>query len=61
MKSKGDNKMDWEKLKTLNKSLNTTSIKGKAYVQVNKRVLAFRELEPNGQIRTEILSNDGDV
>lgn len=53
--------MDWEKLKTLNKSFDTTNIKGKAYVEVNKRVLAFRELEPNGQIKTEILSNDGNV
>ena len=53
--------MEWEKLKTLNKSFDTTNIKGKAYVEVNKRVLAFRELEPNGQIITEILSNDGDV
>lgn len=53
--------MDWEKLKQINSSLETTNIKGKAYAEVNKRVLAFRELEPNGSIITEILSNDGKV
>lgn len=53
--------MDWEKLKKLNGSFDTTNIKGKPYVEVNKRVLAFRELEPLGSITTEILSDDGEV
>lgn len=37
-------------------------VKGKEYVEVNKRVLAFRKLYPEGTIRTEILNcNDGIV
>ena len=53
--------MDFNKIQDLNKNLNYTIIKGKKYITVNQRVLAFRELYPDGRITTEIvkLSPDG--
>ena len=53
--------MDFKKIQELNKNLKYTPIKGKNYIQVNQRVLAFRELFPNGRITTEIvkLSSEG--
>lgn len=53
--------MDFKKIQELNSKLSYTNIKGKNYIQVNQRVLAFRELYPNGRISTEIvkLSQDG--
>lgn len=46
----------------LNAGLKSTDIKGKAYVEVNERIKAFRKMFPDGFIRTEILSlNDGIV
>lgn len=53
--------MDFQRIQELNKNLNYTIIKGKKYIQVNQRVLAFRELYPDGRITTEIvkLSPDG--
>lgn len=53
--------MDFSKIQELNAQLKYTNIKGKNYIQVNQRVLAFRELYPNGRISTEIvkLSQDG--
>lgn len=54
--------MEWSKLKALNENLKTIDVKGKNYVEVNKRVMAFRELEPDGSIETEIVNNaDGVV
>ena len=53
--------MDWNKLATLNKGLTTTDVKGKDYVEVNKRVIAFRELEPNGCIQTDIVALENGV
>lgn len=53
--------MKFEDLEKVNKKLQTVDIKGKAYVQVNTRILAFRELFPMGQILTEILSNENGV
>ena len=47
--------MDFSKVQTLNASLKYTNIKGKNYITVNQRVLAFRELYPNGRITTEIV------
>lgn len=52
--------MNYEDLKEVNKSLTTVSIKGKEYVEVNKRVMAFRKLFPIGSIETEVLSDDGE-
>lgn len=50
--------MDFTKIQELNKTLKYTNIKGKNYIQVNQRVLAFRELYPNGRITTEIVKMD---
>ena len=48
--------MKWEDLERVNQEMNKTDIKGKDYVEVNQRVLAFRKLVPNGTISSEILS-----
>lgn len=53
--------MKFEDLKNVNEKLQTVDVKGKAYVQVNTRIIAFRELFPMGQITTEILSNENGV
>lgn len=52
--------MTYEDLKEVNKSLTTVQIKGKEYVEVNKRVIAFRKLFPMGTIETDVLSDDGE-
>ena len=43
-----------------NKKLKRTNIKGKEYVEVNQRILAFWEMYPNGRITTELVSDDGE-
>lgn len=43
----------------INKRLKRTNIKGKDYIEVNQRILAFWELYPNGRIVTELLADDG--
>lgn len=53
--------MEWKELKRINEGLKTVDVKGKDYVEVNKRVMAFRELEPNGSITTEIISLENGV
>lgn len=61
-KSKGDVRlMEFKQLQTINEKLKTTDIKGKAYTEVNQRILGFRELYPNGTIETNILSNENGV
>ena len=45
-----------EDLKRVNETLEKLPFKGKGYVMVNKRVQAFREICPNGTIKTEIIS-----
>lgn len=47
--------MNFEKIQELNGKLPYKNIKGKNYIQVNDRVLAFRQLYPNGRIQTEIV------
>ena len=47
--------MEFKDIQRINATLKTVDIKGKDYVEVNKRVMAFRELEPNGTITTEIV------
>lgn len=42
-------------IKRVNENLEKLPFKGKGYVMVNKRVQAFRELCPNGTIKTEIV------
>ena len=41
-----------------NKTIKTTSIKGKQYAEVNQRIRAFRMLYPEGFIRTDIVEMD---
>lgn len=54
--------MNYTDLEEVNKELATVDIKGKAYVQVNTRVVAFRKLFPMGCITTDIVSlQDGVV
>lgn len=48
--------MNYEDLLEANKILSTIPIKGKEYVMVNERVMAFRKLFPMGSITTEIKS-----
>ena len=43
----------------INSRLKRTSIKGRDYIEVNQRILAFWELYPNGRIITEKLFDDG--
>lgn len=47
--------MDYKRLEEINKTLRTTPIKGKDYVEVNERIKAFWNLCPNGRIETELL------
>lgn len=48
--------IDFNRITEVNKTLKTTSIKGKEYAEVNQRVKAFRMLCPEGSISTEIVS-----
>lgn len=50
--------MEYSKIEETNKRLNLTNIKGKDYAGVNQRVIAFRDLFPEGRIITEILSHE---
>ena len=52
--------MEFSKVQDLNKTLKYTQIKGKNYITVNQRVLAFRELYPNGRINHEIVKISAD-
>ena len=52
--------MEYEKVKTLNARITKTNIKGKPYVMVKDRVAAFRELCPEGCIKTEMLEKTAD-
>ena len=49
-------KMEYEKLDKINNELHSIPVKGKEYVEVNTRILAFRKLFPKGRIITELLS-----
>jgi len=52
--------MTFKDLQAVNEKLGTMDIKGRAYVLVNERVKAFRQLYPEGTIQTELISdNDG--
>lgn len=53
--------MNWNDLKAVNQNLATVNIKNKDYVEVNKRVLGFRELCPEGSITTDILKLEGEM
>lgn len=54
--------MEYSELEKVNKKLKKTDIKGKDYIEVNQRILGFRQLYPNGSIETEIINmQDGIV
>ena len=53
--------MKWEQIEQVNKEMATTDIKGKDYVEVNQRVLAFRKCCAGGTISTEIVSLENGV
>ena len=44
-----------------NKSIKTTDIKGKDYVEVNQRIKAFRMIYPQGTIKTILVSNNDGI
>ena len=48
--------MTYEEITKANESIKTTDIKGKDYAEVNQRIKAFRMVEPNGTITTDIVS-----
>lgn len=45
----------FDKIVEANKTIKTTNIKGKQYAQVNQRIRAFRQVFPDGFIRTSII------
>ncbi len=54
--------MNYEDLAKVNNEIQKTDIKGKKYAEVSERILAFRKLNPNGKIITEIVDKtDNDV
>lgn len=54
--------MTFEQIKAVSDRINRVDIKGKAYAQVNDRVMAFREICPEGTIESEIVDlRDGVV
>lgn len=53
--------MKFEDIQRVNEGIKTTNIKGKEYAEVNQRIKAFRQLYPEGFIKTEILSNGNGV
>lgn len=48
-------------LVTANKTISTVKVQNRQYAEVAQRVKAFRCIQPNGAIVTEMLSNDGGV
>ena len=47
--------MEYKDIEKVNLEIEKTDIKGKKYAEVSERVLAFRKLNPNGRIITEII------
>lgn len=54
-------KITFEKIQEANETIRTTNIKGKDYAEVNQRIKAFRMVYPNGDIATELVSNENGV
>lgn len=48
-------------LLTANKTIKTVNVQNKQYAEVPQRIKAFRCIQPNGAIVTEMLSNEGGV
>ena len=47
--------MEYKDIEKVNAEIKKTDIKGKKYAEVSERILAFRKLNPNGRIITEII------
>ena len=47
--------MEYKDIEKVNSEIKKTDIKGKKYAEVSERILAFRKLNPNGRILTEII------
>ena len=47
--------MEYKDIEKVNQEIKKTDIKGKQYAEVSERILAFRKLNPNGKIITEIV------
>lgn len=47
--------MEYKDIEKVNLEIRKTDIKGKKYAEVSERILAFRKLNPNGKIITEII------
>lgn len=47
--------MEYKDIEKVNLEIKKTDIKGKQYAEVSERILAFRKLNPNGRIITEII------
>ena len=55
------NELKYEDIEKVNSEMKTIDVKGKAYVEVNERIKAFRKLYPEGTISTSIVSNENGV
>ena len=54
--------MEYKDIEKVNSEIKKTDIKGKQYAEVSERILAFRKLNPNGRIVTEIIDkSENDV
>ena len=53
--------MKYEDIAKVNAEIKKIDIRGKQYAEVAQRVTAFRKLEPNGEIRTQMLSFENGV
>ncbi len=53
--------MKYEEIQKVCGELGTVDVKGKDYVLVNQRVIAFRKVFPEGRIVTEILKLEGEM
>ena len=47
--------MEYKDIEKVNAEIKKTDIKGKKYAEVSERILAFRKLNPNGEILTDII------
>lgn len=53
--------MTYEELQAVNAAVKTVNIKGKEYVPVQERIMAFRKVYPEGFIITDLLSNENGI
>lgn len=51
----------YNEIVSANAGIVTTNIRGKEYADVAQRVIAFRKVYPQGTIRTEMVTNEGDT